>query len=195
MTYYNYETYSDYEEEYGDLGRGGFQKTSKAKKMKKEDKPKKNKHVRNLSSEDIWTMMEVNSEENSGSKKGDREVYTTLADVSKSKPAERKDKFSQTSQNQGEKKFVPGPNTQTIRNYQIDFDRVFDITKTEGEYNGRKNFGVKFEFKGTKGLFRIIWFHSQTDRDSLYNEKYTFWTSLATCPLNKRKENTKNGRY
>ena len=193
MTYYDYEDYSDYEEEYGNLGRGGFQKTSKAKKMKKEDKPKKNKHTRSVSPEDIWDMMESNSEENSGSKKNERETYTTLADVSKNNYAERKNNNSQTPQ--GEKKFVPGPNTQTIRNYQIDFDRVFDITKTEGEYNGRKNFGVRFEFKGTKGLFRVIWFHSQNDRDALYDEKYAFWTSLGTCPLNRKKEGVKNGRY
>lgn len=193
MTYYDYEDYSDYEEEYDNLGRGGFQKTSKAKKMKKEEKPKKNKHVRNISLEDIWDEMESRSEENSGSKKSERETYTTLADVSKNKPVDRKNSTFQTPQ--GEKKFVPGPNTQTVRNYQIDFDRVFDITKTEGEYNGRKNFGVKFEFKGTKGLFRVIWFHSQTDRDVLYDEKYAFWASLETCPLNRKKEGVKNGRY
>lgn len=193
MVYYDYEDYSDYEEEYGNLGRGGFQKTSKAKKMKKEDKPKKNKHVRNTSSEDIWNMMESGSEENLGAKKNERETYTTLADVSKSKPVDRKNITSQTPQS--EKKFVPGPNTQTVRNYQIDFDRVFDITKTEGEYNGRKNFGVRFEFKGTKGLFRVVWFHSQTDRDVLYDEKYAFWTSLETCPLNRKKEGVKNDRY
>ena len=194
MTYYNCEDYSEYEEEYGDLGRGGFQKTSKTKKMKKEDKPKKDKHTRNISSEEFWTMMENRSSEADFSvKRTKKETHTPSTNTPKNRPTERKENTSQSPQ--GEKKFVPGPNTHTIRNYQIDFDRVFNITKVEGEYNGKKSFGVKFEFKGTKGLFRVVWFHSEKDRDILYNEKYAFWASLETCPLNRKKEGVKNDRY
>jgi hypothetical protein len=190
--------YEDYEDEYENwrdqYGEAGFQKTPKTKKMKKEEKRKnKDKHARTLSQEELWNfIMPIDDSSDTKSKSfNKREEYTTLADASRDAESSRQSRQSapinQDQVPSGERKFVPGPNTQTIRNYQIDFDRVYAITKLEGEYKGKKNFGVKFEFKGTKGLFRIIWFYSETDRDALYEEKYAFWTSLETCPLNRNK--------
>lgn len=72
-----------------------------------------------------------------------------------------------------------GPNTHTIRNNQIDFDRVLDIQKTEGVYNGHLTFGITFFFKGKKRSSRTVWFSTnERERDSVYNTEVGFWKSL-----------------
>lgn len=181
--------YEDYEEYDEMFGRGGFQKSSKTKKMRSEEKPKKDKHIRkNTASE--WEELTTMDD-------GSDNFTTPTAPVKPATPTAGINKPTgstapATTSPTGAKTFTPGPNTHTITlgrfQCQIDFDRVYSITKVEeNSPEGKTRYGVKFEFKGTKGLSRTVWYHSKADRDALHDEKYAFWTSLPSCPLNKNK--------
>lgn len=77
------------------------------------------------------------------------------------------------------KPIVLGENTREIKGNKIDFDRLVNIEKIEGEFKGNQTFGIKFLFKGNKGLFRIIWYGRNIfERDHAYQEYYNFWKSL-----------------
>ena len=72
-----------------------------------------------------------------------------------------------------------GKNTHEIKGVKIDFDGVADIQKIDNVKDGRRTYGIKFLFKGKKGLFRIIWFNSDiTNRDVVYNTEYSFWLNI-----------------
>lgn len=72
-----------------------------------------------------------------------------------------------------------GDNTHEIKGIKIDFDGVADIQKIDNVKDGRKTYGIKFLFKGKKGLFRIIWFNSDLlGRDTAYNAEYAFWLKV-----------------
>ena len=74
---------------------------------------------------------------------------------------------------------VEGINVKEIKNYKIDFDRLTNIEQVQGEYQGHETFGIKFYFKGNKGLFRIIWYGRNIfERDHAFTEYYNFWKSL-----------------
>ena len=69
-----------------------------------------------------------------------------------------------------------GDNTHEIKGVKIDFDGVADIQKIDNVKDGRKTYGIKFLFKGKKGLFRIIWFNSNiVVRDATFETEYAFW--------------------
>ena len=70
-------------------------------------------------------------------------------------------------------------NTHEIKGVKIDFDGVADIQKIDNVKDGRKTYGIKFFFKGKKGLFRIIWFNTDlTKRETVYNTEYSFWLNI-----------------
>ena len=70
-------------------------------------------------------------------------------------------------------------NTHEIKGVKIDFDGVADIQKIDNVKDGRKTYGIKFLFKGKKGLFRIIWFNSDLGkREIVYNTEYSFWLNI-----------------
>ena len=72
-----------------------------------------------------------------------------------------------------------GENTHEIKGVKIDFDGVADIQKIDNVKDGRKTYGIKFFFKGKKGLFRIIWFNSNiVVRDATFDSEYAFWKRL-----------------
>ena len=72
-----------------------------------------------------------------------------------------------------------GENTHEIKGVKIDFDGVADIQKIDNVKDGRKTYGIKFFFKGKKGLFRIIWFNSNiVIRDATFDSEYAFWKKL-----------------
>lgn len=72
-----------------------------------------------------------------------------------------------------------GDNTHEIKGIKIDFDGVADIQKAENIKDGKTTFGIKFLFKGKKGLYRIIWYGTNfRARDAAYNNEYAFWLSL-----------------
>ena len=79
----------------------------------------------------------------------------------------------------GEKKaFVPGPNSHTIHNVVIDYDGVAAMEKLDNEFKGKQTHGIKYTFRGA-GKTRVIWFNQNArERDRVYNEEYSFWTSL-----------------
>lgn len=79
-----------------------------------------------------------------------------------------------------QRQFTPGPNTHTIKNNIIDFDRVASIEKVESEHNGIQTYGIKFVFTGKRASFRVAWFNCNSrERDSVYNTEYAFWKSLS----------------
>ncbi len=72
-----------------------------------------------------------------------------------------------------------GENTHEIKGVKIDYDGVADIQKIDNVKDGRKTYGIKFFFKGKKGLFRIIWFNSNiVVRDATFDSEYAFWKKL-----------------
>lgn len=72
-----------------------------------------------------------------------------------------------------------GENTHEIKGVKIDFDGVLNIEKVENERDGIMTYGIKFYFKGKKGLFRVIWFNVNSRlRDSIYNTEYAFWLKV-----------------
>lgn len=75
--------------------------------------------------------------------------------------------------------FQFGENTHEIKGIKIDFDGVQGIERIENVKDGVKTFGIKFLFKGNKGLFRTIWFNrNQYERDRVYAAEYSFWIKL-----------------
>lgn len=70
-------------------------------------------------------------------------------------------------------------NTHEIKGVKIDFDGVADIQKVDNIKDGRKTYGIKFLFKGKKGLFRVIWFNTDlVKRETIYNTEYSFWLNI-----------------
>lgn len=77
------------------------------------------------------------------------------------------------------REFQFGVNTHEIKGVKIDFDGVQAIERIENVKDGIKTFGIKFLFKGNKGLFRTIWFNkNQYERDKIYAAEYSFWIKL-----------------
>ena len=72
-----------------------------------------------------------------------------------------------------------GPHTQNINGTPIDFDRLTKISKVETPYNGATTYGIRFDFKGSKGLFRTVWFNRNHQlRDETFASAYSFWDTL-----------------
>jgi len=70
-------------------------------------------------------------------------------------------------------------NTHEIKGVKIDFDGVDNIQKVDNIKDGRKTYGIKFFFKGKKGLFRIIWFNSDmVSRNTSFDTEYAFWLQV-----------------
>lgn len=72
-----------------------------------------------------------------------------------------------------------GERTHEIKGIKIDFDGVSDIQKTENIKDGKTTFGIKFLFKGKKGLYRIVWYGTNfRARDASFNNEYAYWLSI-----------------
>lgn len=77
------------------------------------------------------------------------------------------------------REFQFGTNTHEIKGVKIDMDGVQSIERIENIKDGVKTFGIKFLFKGNKGLFRTIWFNrNQYERDKIYASEYAFWIRI-----------------
>ena len=77
------------------------------------------------------------------------------------------------------KEFVFGPNTHDFKGVKIDMDGVALIEKVENIKNGQTTYGIRFVFKGSKGLSKTIWYNvNMRARDAVYNTEYAFWSSL-----------------
>lgn len=74
---------------------------------------------------------------------------------------------------------TPESPVQEIKGVQIDFQRLSDIQKVSQEHNGGMTFGIKFCFKGKKGLFRVIWFNKfERSRDASFNQYDKLWHDI-----------------
>ncbi len=72
-----------------------------------------------------------------------------------------------------------GSNTHDIKGVKIDFDGVADIQKIDNVKNNITTYGIKFFFKGKKGLYRIIWYNTNMRaRDAAFNAEYGFWLTI-----------------
>lgn len=72
-----------------------------------------------------------------------------------------------------------GPNTQDVNGTPIDFDRLANMSTVESFHNGATTYGIRFDFKGSKGLYRTVWFNrNQELRDQVFRDKYSFWDTL-----------------
>ena len=78
------------------------------------------------------------------------------------------------------RKFVANPDTtQNIKGVDIDFSGVVAMAKEDSDAKGYKTYGLRFTFKGSKGLYRIVWFNKNLYlRDKVYDEKKAYWESL-----------------
>lgn len=72
-----------------------------------------------------------------------------------------------------------GEHTHEIKGVKIDFDGVADIQKVDNIRDNVVTYGIKFLFKGKKGLYRIIWYNTNMRaRDAAYNTEYGFWLTI-----------------
>lgn len=78
------------------------------------------------------------------------------------------------------RKFVANPETtKNVKGVDIDFSGVVAMDKEESDAKGYKTYGIRFTFKGSKGLYRIVWFNkNQFLRDKIFDEKKAYWDSL-----------------
>ena len=78
------------------------------------------------------------------------------------------------------KKFVANPETtKNIKGVDIDFSGVVAMAKEDSDAKGYKTYGIRFTFKGSRGLYRIVWFNKNLYlRDKVYDEKKAYWESL-----------------
>ena len=78
------------------------------------------------------------------------------------------------------KKFVANPDTtKNIKGVDIDFGGVVAMAKEDSDAKGYKTYGIRFTFKGSKGLYRVVWFNKNLYlRDKIFDEKKAYWESL-----------------
>lgn len=176
--------YEDYYDDY-DGEEGGFIKNKGRKKKKFKGKG----HQSRKSESEMWS--EILDEDD-----GSDEVYKPC--VVKKKPLPTNDGRpylrgfggnpapAQAWKPRGErkpsepKKFVANPETtKNIKGVDIDFSGVVAMAKEDSEAKGYKTYGIRFTFKGSKGLYRIVWFNKNLYlRDKIYDEKKAYWESL-----------------
>lgn len=82
------------------------------------------------------------------------------------------------------RKFVANPETtKNVKGVDIDFGGVVAMAKEDSDAKGYKTYGIRFTFKGSKGLYRIVWFNkNQFLRDKIFDEKKAYWDSLQNNP-------------
>ena len=166
----NYNKYydEDYYDDYGSNGRKGSKKPYKPKKKYKGHQNKFDKP----SSRSFW-------EDDESLNNIVPTPYVAHNPTQTSKPIIQPRPQTEAPIEQQQKTFVPGEHSQEIKGNIIDFDRLNDIQKIEQEHNGAITYGIKFLFKGKKGLFRIVWYNrNQRLRDEVFNEKVAYWQEV-----------------
>ena len=162
--------YRDYDEDYyDDYDSGGRKGSKKLYKPKKKYKGHQNRFGKPSRSfwEDNEALIEIAPIPSATNK-----TMQTPKSVMQQKPKSDAPAAQQQT-------FVPGEHSQEIKGNIIDFDRLNDIQKIEQEHNGAITYGIKFLFKGKKGLFRIVWYNrNQRLRDEVFNEKMAYWQEV-----------------
>lgn len=180
--YINYEDYDD--DRFYDDDTKSFQKM-KSKAPKKKFKGHQSKHGKSES--DLWASIEPVDpifEDPTPLKK----TYVPRQNDYK-KPASnnyQKGNVATTPKNipadtqaPGAVKHEFGPNTREIKGNKIDMDGVLDIVKVENLRDGVMTYGIKFCFKGKKGLSRTVWFNiNERARNITFDTEYAFWQSV-----------------
>ena len=65
-----------------------------------------------------------------------------------------------------------------VKNYRIDLSRVKAISKEETTYNGRRSYGIRFDFMGKNGYGRDVWYGTNSgQRDEEYSKYLAIWNS------------------
>ena len=66
-----------------------------------------------------------------------------------------------------------------VKNYRIDLSRVKAISKEETTYNGRRSYGIRFDFMGKNGYGRDVWYGTNSgQRDEEYSKYLAIWNSI-----------------
>lgn len=66
-----------------------------------------------------------------------------------------------------------------VKNYKIDLSRVKSITVEDTVFNGRKSYGIRFDFMGNKGYGRDVWYGTNSkQRDDEYTNYLAKWTNI-----------------
>lgn len=177
----NYDYYDEYYDSYEN--EGGFIKNRNHKEKKKF---KGKGHQSRKSESERWAEI-IDASDNYSSYQEEKKGYENNAYTK----YQRKDNTDQgKSYSQDEKtydrkpfepkKFVANPETtKNIKGVDIDFSGVVSMTKEDSDAKGYKTYGIRFTFKGSKGLFRIVWFNkNQYLRDKIFEEKKAYWDSL-----------------
>lgn len=163
--------YYDYDD-YGRYGEGGFEKSrSRGDKRKYKGKG----HQSRRGDSDRWE--EILADDGSDL----REAEVPTLPVSREQPRKGDRPFRKADGAPSEpRKFVPNPETtKSIKGVDIDFSGVVAMDKENSTSKGYETYGIKFTFKGSKGLYRIVWFNKNRFlRDKIYDEKREYWESL-----------------
>lgn len=173
----NYDYYEDY---YDD--EGGFVKNRNHKQKKKF---RGKGHQSRKSESERWSeIIEANDEWSSYTDDRTEPVNSTCPRYrgnteTSAKPHWQDNKLHDQKPNEP-KKFVANPETtKNIKGVDIDFSGVVAMAKEDSEAKGYKTYGIRFTFKGSKGLYRIVWFNKNLYlRDKLYDENKAYWESL-----------------
>ena len=65
-----------------------------------------------------------------------------------------------------------------VKNYKIDLSKVKSITVEDTVYNGRKSYGIRFDFMGNKGYGRDVWYGTNSkQRDEEYTKYLALWNN------------------
>lgn len=173
----NYDYYEDY---YGD--EGGFVKNRNHKQKKKF---KGKGHQSRKSESERWSeIIEANDEyfsyadEKAEFSNNAYTKYRNSADAPTKSYGQNNKSYDQRPSEP--KKFVANPDTtKNIKGVDIDFSGVVAMAKEDSDAKGYKTYGIRFTFKGSKGLYRIVWFNKNLYlRDKIYDEKKAYWESL-----------------
>ena len=189
--YINYEDYDD--DSFYDDGTKTFQKM-KSKAPKKKFKGHQSK--RGKSESDFWENIETVDtvfEDSTSSKKtyppSSNDYKKTNSNNYQKGNTPSTPKYTpttpttstgpQTPGTPGGVKHEFGPNTREIKGNKIDMDGVLDIVKVENLRDGVMTYGIKFCFKGKKGLSRTVWFNiNERARNITFDTEYAFWQSV-----------------
>ena len=173
----NYDYYEDY---YSD--EGGFIKNRNRHKKKKF---KGKGHQSRKSESERWREI-IDASDDYSSYADEKIEFTNNAYIKYRNNEETPTKsydHSNKSYNQRPsepKKFVANPETtKNIKGVDIDFSGVVAMAKEDSDAKGYKTYGIRFTFKGSKGLYRIVWFNKNLYlRDKIFDEKKAYWESL-----------------
>lgn len=171
----NYDYYDDY---YGD--EGGFVKNRNHKQKKKF---KGKGHQSRKSESERWNeIIEANDDYycRSDDSSFGAPSFPERSDTEKYRKPYDRDRKPYDQKPSEPRKFVANPETtKNIKGVDIDFGGVVSITKEDSEAKGYKTYGIRFTFKGSRGLYRVVWFNKNLYlRDKTYNEEKAYWDSL-----------------